>query len=158
MRLPCPWDSPGKNTGVGCHSLFKIFFLYYYFFSDKSHCLFPQQISTFTLAFSSAVKFSSFSCYIKKKNHEKNFFFFLRNQFILPTNFHLHISLSQCCEVFLFVFLVQKKKKGKKKFFLFCFFSSHFFFFFPDDLDFVLDIFNCFSYCSLPAVAIPEYT
>ena len=19
-RLPCPWDSPGKNTGVGCHS------------------------------------------------------------------------------------------------------------------------------------------
>ena len=18
-RLPCPWDSPGKNTGVGCH-------------------------------------------------------------------------------------------------------------------------------------------
>ena len=19
MRLPCPWDSPGKNTGVGCH-------------------------------------------------------------------------------------------------------------------------------------------
>ena len=20
-RLPCPWDSPGKNTGVGCHYL-----------------------------------------------------------------------------------------------------------------------------------------
>ena len=20
-RLPCPWDSPGKNTGVGCHCL-----------------------------------------------------------------------------------------------------------------------------------------
>ena len=20
-RLPYPWDSPGKNTGVGCHSL-----------------------------------------------------------------------------------------------------------------------------------------
>ena len=20
-RLPCPWDSPGKNTEVGCHSL-----------------------------------------------------------------------------------------------------------------------------------------
>ena len=18
-RLPCPWDSPGKNTGAGCH-------------------------------------------------------------------------------------------------------------------------------------------
>ena len=22
-RLPHPWDSPGKNTGVGCHFLFK---------------------------------------------------------------------------------------------------------------------------------------
>ena len=21
VRLPCPWDSPGKNTGVGCHFL-----------------------------------------------------------------------------------------------------------------------------------------
>ena len=21
MRPPCPWDSPGKNTGVGCHLL-----------------------------------------------------------------------------------------------------------------------------------------
>ena len=21
--LPCPWDFPGKNTGVGCHSLFR---------------------------------------------------------------------------------------------------------------------------------------
>ena len=20
-RLPCPWNSPGKNTGVGCHFL-----------------------------------------------------------------------------------------------------------------------------------------
>ena len=23
-RLPCPWDSPGKNTGVGCHSFSKV--------------------------------------------------------------------------------------------------------------------------------------
>jgi len=22
-RLLCPWNSPGKNTGVGCHSLFQ---------------------------------------------------------------------------------------------------------------------------------------
>ena len=21
IRLPCPWDSPGKNAGVGCHCL-----------------------------------------------------------------------------------------------------------------------------------------
>ena len=23
VRLLCPWDSPGKNTGVGCHFLFQ---------------------------------------------------------------------------------------------------------------------------------------
>ena len=22
-RLPCPWDSPGRSTGVGCHFLFQ---------------------------------------------------------------------------------------------------------------------------------------
>ena len=26
-RLLCPWDSPGKNTGVGCHGLFQVIFL-----------------------------------------------------------------------------------------------------------------------------------
>ena len=24
-RLPCPWDSPGKNTGVGCHCLLRFY-------------------------------------------------------------------------------------------------------------------------------------
>jgi len=23
-RLLCPWDSPGKNTGVGCHCLLQV--------------------------------------------------------------------------------------------------------------------------------------
>ena len=26
-RLLCPWDSPGKNTGVGCHALIQVIFL-----------------------------------------------------------------------------------------------------------------------------------
>ena len=26
-RLLCPWDSPGNNTGVGCHSLLQGIFL-----------------------------------------------------------------------------------------------------------------------------------
>ena len=26
-RLLCPWDSPGKNTGVGCHALLPGIFL-----------------------------------------------------------------------------------------------------------------------------------
>ena len=25
-RLLCPWDSPGKNTGVGCHALLQRLF------------------------------------------------------------------------------------------------------------------------------------
>ena len=25
--LPCPWDSPGKNTGVGCHAFLQGIFL-----------------------------------------------------------------------------------------------------------------------------------
>ena len=25
-RLLCPWDSPGKNTGVGCHSFLQEIF------------------------------------------------------------------------------------------------------------------------------------
>ena len=24
-QAPCPWDSPGKNTGVGCHALLQGF-------------------------------------------------------------------------------------------------------------------------------------
>ena len=27
IRLLCPWDSPGKNTGVGCHILLQGIFL-----------------------------------------------------------------------------------------------------------------------------------
>ena len=26
-RLLCPWDSPGKNTGVGCHTLLQEIFM-----------------------------------------------------------------------------------------------------------------------------------
>ena len=26
-RLLCPWSSPGKNTGVGCHTLFQGIFI-----------------------------------------------------------------------------------------------------------------------------------
>ena len=26
-RLLCPWESPGKNTGVGCHALLQGIFL-----------------------------------------------------------------------------------------------------------------------------------
>ena len=37
-RLLCPWDSPGKNTGVGCHSLLQGIFLTQGSDSGLSHC------------------------------------------------------------------------------------------------------------------------
>ena len=33
-RLLCPWDSPGKNAGVGCHALFQGIFL-----TQGSNCI-----------------------------------------------------------------------------------------------------------------------
>ena len=36
-RLPHPWDSPGKNTGVGCH-----FFLQWYPYFCKNKCIYLE--------------------------------------------------------------------------------------------------------------------
>ena len=37
-RLLCPWDSPGKNTGVGCHALFQGIFPTQGSNPDLPHC------------------------------------------------------------------------------------------------------------------------
>ena len=37
-RLLCPWDSPGKNTGVGCHSFLQAIFLNQGLNLDLLHC------------------------------------------------------------------------------------------------------------------------
>ena len=37
--LLCPWDSPGKNTGVGCHFLLQGIFPA----QELNPCLFPLQ-------------------------------------------------------------------------------------------------------------------
>ena len=37
-RLLCPWDSPGKNTGVGCHAFLQGIFLTQ---GLNPHLLFP---------------------------------------------------------------------------------------------------------------------
>ena len=37
-RLLCPWDSPGKNTGVGCHPLLQRIFLTHGSNPDLLHC------------------------------------------------------------------------------------------------------------------------
>ena len=36
--LPCPWDFPGKNTGVGCHSFLQGIFLTQGFNLGLLHC------------------------------------------------------------------------------------------------------------------------
>ena len=41
-RLLCPWDSPGKNTGVGCHALLQKKTLYMFFILDKDQRPFKQ--------------------------------------------------------------------------------------------------------------------
>ena len=48
-RLLCPWDSPGKNTGVGCHSLLQGIFLTQGFNPHLLHLL-PWQAGSLSLA------------------------------------------------------------------------------------------------------------
>ena len=38
IRLLCPWDSPGKNTGAGCHALLQGIFLTQGSNSGLLHC------------------------------------------------------------------------------------------------------------------------
>ena len=51
-RLPCPWDFPGKNTGVGCHFLLHSFltslliFLFTYKQGNKSRSRYSEGFST----------------------------------------------------------------------------------------------------------------
>ena len=51
-RLLCPWDSPGKNTEVGCHFLLQYFFLdpeyYKCYFLQKSQVpwMFPETFAS----------------------------------------------------------------------------------------------------------------
>ena len=42
LQLFCPWDSPGKNTGVDCHSLLQGIFL----IQGLNPCLFKSSVQT----------------------------------------------------------------------------------------------------------------
>ena len=47
-RLPCPWDSPGKNTGVSCHFLLQLINIYRTLYTKKSeYTFFPNAHETF---------------------------------------------------------------------------------------------------------------
>ena len=45
-RLLCPWDSPGKNTGAGCH------FLLYHIYSDVIFGLAKKFVQSVNVSFS----------------------------------------------------------------------------------------------------------
>ena len=45
-RLLCPWDSPGKSTGVGCHFLFQGIFL----IQGLNPCLLHWQVDSLPLS------------------------------------------------------------------------------------------------------------
>ena len=45
-KLLCPWDSPGKNTGVGCHFLLQGIFLT----QGSNLCLLHYQVDSYPLA------------------------------------------------------------------------------------------------------------
>ena len=49
--LPCPWDSPGKNTGVGCHFLLQGIFLTQGLNLDLPHCVKPMIFSIRSLVY-----------------------------------------------------------------------------------------------------------
>ena len=58
-RLPCPWDSPSKNIGVGCHFLLQLLFLLPFIYI--SSCLIRKPIhktGLFKNGSSQSIKFS----------------------------------------------------------------------------------------------------
>ena len=42
--LPCPWDSPGKNTGVGCHYSVLCLFIPPSFQAPSNHLAFTVSV------------------------------------------------------------------------------------------------------------------
>ena len=50
-RLPRPWDSPGKNTGVGCHFLLQ--HIHGYVYITESLCCTPETNTTLWINYTS---------------------------------------------------------------------------------------------------------
>ena len=72
-RLLCPWDSPTKNTGVGCHALLWGIFLTQ---GPNQHllCLLPWQVASLTPAPQSAnLPYSSQRLVVQSLSHAQLF-------------------------------------------------------------------------------------
>ena len=79
-RLLCPWDSPGKNTGVDCHSLLQGIFL-----TQGSN---PHLLSLLHCQVDSSPLSHFRKRYIQKK--KKTFFTFIGENSYLKCSLKLH--------------------------------------------------------------------
>ena len=73
-RLPCPWNSPGKNTRVGCHFLLQILYSVYMLISNS---------------------YIDPSLLLPAGNHES--VFYICDSIILPLNLAASSSSPRCC-------------------------------------------------------------
>ena len=124
-RLLCPWDSPGKNAGVGCHFLFQCMKVKSesevaqscLTFSNPMDCSLPGFsihgiLQARTLEWV-AISFSNITCYIDQFLH----FHMLTQPFIpwINLTWSLYILIFICCWIWfasvllsIFVFILRK--------------------------------------------------
>ena len=86
-RPLCPWGSPGKNTGVGSHSLLQGTFLTQ---GQNSHLLYCRQI-LYPLSHQGSPIYPC--CYEFSKNHGNQYFPSI-------TNLNIHIIVLLFCNIF----------------------------------------------------------
>ena len=110
------------------------------FFSYKSHCLFPLHISTFMLAFCSAVAFSSLFFLLRKIFILRYFFLFFLVIFLILLSIYLtaFLILTSCSHSWIYIYIFF--------FFTYSYLSLFFYFFFSL---FVLPSFPTLNFLSL---------
>ena len=85
-RFLCPWDFPGKNTGVGCHFPFQGIFRP----GDKTHVFLHWQVDSLALSYQGSPLFG-WSSRIKS-SHPSTIWH--QDSSVLPSNHTLHLSTS----------------------------------------------------------------
>ena len=91
-RLLCPWDSPGKNTGVGCHVFLQGIFPTKG--STQVSCISELKADYLPLSHWGVVIFSFFKCFCT--------WAFLRK--LLTDNSFLFFACYRCTQIFRFAF------------------------------------------------------
>ena len=87
-RLPCPWDSPGKNTGVSCHFLLQCM-------KVKSESEFAQSCLTLSDPMDCSLQAAPFMGFYRQKNTGGGCHRLL--QIALNTASMVHLCCSQSC-------------------------------------------------------------